>query len=344
MNNITLLGIDIAKINFQLHAVDVKGNIVLRKKLTRDKLIEFIANLPSCTIAMEACSGANFWARKFSKFGHNVKIISPQFVKPFVKTNKNDRNDSEAICEAASRPSMRFVSPKTIEQQDLQSLHRIRSLLVQERTAMANQLRGLLMEYGITIPQGVNKIIKTIPTILEYEELELSVLTKRFVRDLYEQIILKTKKIEEYGKLIESAFKQSKDCQKIAKIEGVGVLTATALIACIGDINFFRNGRHLSAFLGLVPKQYSSGNKQKLLGISKRGNVYVRTLLIQGAKSAVRVAINKEDHKSKWINAVKERRGSNIAAVALANKTVRTIWAILKNDKNYELNYEAKAA
>lgn len=344
MNNITLLGIDIAKINFQLHAVDVKGNIVLRKKLTRDKLIEFIANLPSCTIAMEACSGANFWARKFSKFGHNVKIISPQFVKPFVKTNKNDRNDSEAICEAASRPSMRFVSPKTIEQQDLQSLHRIRSLLVQERTAMANQLRGLLMEYGITIPQGVNKIVKTIPTILEYEELELSVLTKRFVRDLYEQIILKTKKIEEYGKLIESAFKQSKDCQKIAKIEGVGVLTATALIACIGDINFFRNGRHLSAFLGLVPKQYSSGNKQKLLGISKRGNVYVRTLLIQGAKSAVRVAINKEDHKSKWINAVKERRGSNIAAVALANKTVRTIWAILKNDKNYELNYEAKAA
>ena len=152
------------------------------------------------------------------------------------------------------------------------------------------------------------------------------------------------KKIEEYGKLIEAAFKQNEDCQKIAKIEGVGVLTATALMACIGDINLFRNGRHLSAFLGLVPKQYSSGNKQKLLGISKRGNVYVRTLLIQGAKSAVRVAANKEDHKSKWINAVKERRGSNIAAVALANKTVRTIWAILKNGKNYELNYEAVAA
>ena len=306
--------------------------------------MEFITNLPVCTIAMEACGGANFLARKFSNLGHSVKIISPKFVKPFVKTNKNDRNDSEAICEAASRPSMRFVSQKTIEQQDLQSLHRIRSLLIQEKTAMANQVRGLLMEYGLTIPKGVHKIIKAIPMILEDTEIELSVLAKQFVRDLYEQIVLKTRKIEEYNKLIESIFKQSKDCQKIAKIEGVGVLIATALMTCIGDINLFKNGRHLSAFLGLVPRQYSSGNKQKLLGISKRGNVYVRTLLIQGAKSAVRAAVNKEDHKSKWINAIKERRGNNIAAVALANKTVRTIWAILKNNKNYELNYETIAA
>ena len=232
---------------------------------------------------------------------------------------------------------MRFVSPKTIEQQDVQSLHRIRSLLIQERTAMGNQLRGLLMEYGIVIPQGIRNITKSLPNILSDEEIELSMITKQFVRDLHEQILLKTKKIVEYEKLIEAIFNQNGDCQKIAKIEGVGVLTATAIMSCIGDINTFENGRHLSAFLGLVPKQYSSGSKQKLLGISKRGNVYVRTLLIQGAKSAVRYASNKNDRRSKWINSIKERRGNNIAAVALANKTARTIWAILTKNTEYEV-------
>lgn len=193
---------------------------------------------------------------------------------------------------------MRFVSPKSIEQQDLQSLHRIRSLLVQERTAIANQIRGLLMEYGLVIPQGIHNISKHMPSILAEEETELSTLAKQFLRDLYEQIHIKTKKVEEYDKLIEAAFKKSKDCQKIAKIEGVGTLTATALIACIGDVNLFKNGRHLAAYLGLVPKQHSSGNKQKLLGISKRGNVYVRSLLIHGARSAFRAAAKKTDYKS----------------------------------------------
>lgn len=344
MNNINLLAIDIAKINFQLHGIDIKGNVMLRTRLTRNKLMEYITNLPNCIIVMEACGGANFWARKFTMLGHTVKLISPQFVKPFVKTNKTDKNDAEAICEAASRPSMRFVSPKSIEQQDLQSLHRIRSLLVQERTATANQIRGLLMEYGLVIPQGIHNITKSIPNVLADEETELSILAKQFLRDLYEQIHIKTKKIEEYNKLIEAIFKQNKECQKIAKIEGVGILTATALIACIGDVNLFKNGRHLSAYLGLVPRQHSSGNKQKLLGISKRGNVYVRSLLIHGARSAVRAAAKKTDHKSNWIKEVQQRRGSNIAAVALANKTVRTIWAMLKNSKNYELNYKSIAA
>ena len=335
MKNVNLLAIDIAKINFQLHGVDLTGNIVLRKKLTRNKLIEYISNLPSCTIAMEACGGANFWARKFTQFGHTVKLISPQFVKPFVKTNKTDRNDAEAICESASRPSMRFVSPKTIEQQDVQSLHRVRSLIMQERTALSNQIRGLLSEYGITIVQGIHNLTKCLPNILTDEETELSTLSKIIFRDLYEQILLKTKKIEEYDKLIEAVFKQNIDCQKIAQIEGVGILTATALIACIGDINIFKNGRHLSAYLGLVPKQHSSGNKQKLLGISKRGSVYVRSLLILGAKAAIRSAAKKSDRKSNWIKEIQKRRGNNIATVALANKTARTIWAILKNNSNY---------
>lgn len=344
MNNINLLAIDIAKTNFQLHGVDSKGNVVLKQKLTRTKLLEFIAKLPSCTIAMEACGGANFWARKFMFFDHVVKLVSPQFVKPFVKTNKTDRNDAEAICEAASRPSMRFVSPKTIEQQDIQSLHRIRSLLIQERTAMANQIRGLLMEYGLVIAQGLHNIAKKIPAILTEQNAELSSLTKKYLRDLYEQINVKTKKIKEYEQLIEAIFVQNKDCQKIAKIEGIGILTATAIISCIGDIDLFKSGRHLSAYLGLVPKQYSSGNKQKLLGISKRGNVYVRYLLINGARAVVGAAAKKNDRKSKWINALKERKGTNISTVALANKNVRTIWAILKNNSDYELNYNKIAA
>ena len=243
----------------------------------------------------------------------------------------------EAISEAAVRPTMRFVNPKTIEQQDVQSLHRIRSLLVQERISLSNQMRGLLTEYGITIALGMHNLTKCLPNILEDEETELSTLSKTVFRDLYEQILLKTKKIKEYENLIEAVFKQNTDCQKIAQIEGVGILTATAVMACIGDIKLFKNGRHLSAYLGLVPKQYSSGCKERLLGISKRGDVYVRSLLVHGARSAIIYAAKKTDRKSNWINSLKERKGYNITAVALANKTARTIWAILTNGTDYKV-------
>jgi transposase len=336
MNNINLLGVDIAKNVFQLHGVDAQGNTMLKTRLSREKFVQFIANLQSCTIAMEACGGANHWARKFTSFGHTVKLISPQFVKPFVKGNKTDRNDAEAICESASRPNMRFVSAKTVEHQDMQALHRIRNLLVQQRTAIANQIRGLLMEYGLIIPQGIHNINKRLPDILEDATNELSFTGRRFLFDLTEQLNERTKKINEYEELIKNIFKESKDCKKIEKLEGVGLLTATALISCIGDIKTFNNGRHLSAYLGLVPKQYSSGNKQMMQGISKRGNVYIRSLLIHGARSAVRAATNREDAKSKWIFSLVERRGKNKAAVALANKTVRTIWAMLANDTEYK--------
>ncbi len=339
MTNITLLAIDVAKNIFQLHGINEKCEKVLQRKLRgRGKFVEFIAKLPVCVIVMEACGGTNYWARKFIDFGHEVKLISPQFVKPFVKGNKTDRNDAEAISEAASRPSMRFVNPKTIEQQDIQSLHRIRSRLVQERTAIVNQIRGLLMEYGFVIPQGIHNIGKHIPQILEDADNKLSIYSRNFLQDLYEQMKYKTEKVDEYAKLIKTVFDQSKECKKISKLEGVGFLTATALIAHVGNVKIFKNGRHLSAYLGLVPKQYSSGNKQQMLGISKRGNVYLRSLLIHGARSAVRAAIvtKREDPKSKWIQSVVDRCGKNKAAVALANKTVRTIWAILANDTEYE--------
>jgi transposase len=336
MNKVELLAIDIAKNIFQLHGIDQSGNIVLRRRLKREKLSELIINLETCTIAMEACGGSNYWARKFVALGHKVKLISPQFVKPYVKSNKNDRNDSEAICEAASRPNMRFVSPKNIEQQDIQSLHRIRSRLVQERTALVNQIRGLLMEYGIIISQGIRNVRNILPEILEDAENELSDISRRFLFDLYEQLSYKDKKIIEYEVQLKTIFKSNRDCQKIAAIEGVGLITATAIVSHIGDAKVFKNGRHLSAFLGLVPKQHSSGNKQRLLGISKRGDNYIRTLLIHGARAAIIAATNKTDPKSAWIKSIKERRGSNKAAVALANKNARVIWALLAKDCVYK--------
>lgn len=335
MKEIILLGIDIAKNVFQLHGVDDKGRPMLRRKLTRKRFVETIANLPLCTIVMESCSGANHWHRKFKQMGHEVKLISPQFVKPFVKTNKNDRNDAEAIVEAASRPTMRFVSPKSVEQEDIQAVHRVRSRLIQERTALVNQIRGLLAEYGIVVPQGINKIRKALPEILEDAENELSHAGRRIFSDLYEEISEKDKRIKTYDIKLEEIFKTNESCKKIEKIEGVGVIVATAIVAAIGDPTVFENGRHFSAFLGLVPRQSSSGNKERLLGISKRGDTYIRTLLIHGGRSVVRCIGSKDDRRSRWIRELKERRGANRAAVAVANKNARIIWALLAKDEEY---------
>lgn len=336
MKNVTLLGVDIAKNVFQLHGIDEQGNPVLRKRLSRSNFIREVANMKPCTIAMEACGGANYWSRKFKSFGHEVKLINPQFVKPFVKSNKNDRNDSEAICEAALRPTMRFVSPKTVEQEDLQAIHRIRSRMVQEKTALVNQIRGLLMEYGIIVSQGIYKLKKSLPEILEDAENELSPTGRQFFYELYSELIEKDKKVAEYEHKIEQIFKSNEACQKISKIEGIGPIGSTAIVAAIGDPKSFKNGRQFAAFLGLVPRQKSSGNKQRLLGISKRGDKYIRSILIHGARIVVRYAKNKEDNRSEWINKIKEKRGANKAAVALANKNARIIWSILAKGGNYE--------
>lgn len=336
MTKVTLLGIDIAKNVFQLHGVDEKGNPMLKKRLTRDKFVKFIANLNLCTIVMEACGGSHHWSRKFAAMGHETKIISAQFVKPFVKTNKNDRNDAEAIVEAASRPTMRFVSVKSVAQEDIQAIHRVRSRLIQERTALGNQIRGLLTEYGIVVSQGIHKLCKAIPEILEDAENELSHMSRQLFSDLYEEILEKNKKIEVYNQRIEAIFKTNALCQKVSQIEGVGPITATAIVAAVGEAKVFKNGRHFSAFLGLVPRQCSSGNKERLLGISKRGDSYIRSLLIHGARSVVRHVGTKEDGKSQWIRTLKERKGMNKTAVALANKNARVIWALLAKERPYE--------
>jgi len=336
MEKLTLLGIDIAKNVFQLHGVDDKGNPVLRRKLSRTKLVEFVANVSPCIIAMEACGGANHWCRKFKAMGHVVKLISPQFVKPFVKTNKNDRNDAEAIAEAASRPTMRFVSPKTVEQEDIQAVHRVRSRLIQERVALTNQIRGLLAEYGIVISQGIHHLRKLLPEILEDAENELSHSGRQLFVELYEEIAEKDKRIKRYDVKIEAIFKSNKNCQKISKVEGIGPIIATAIVAVIGDPSVFKNGRHFSAFLGLVPRQSSSGGKERLLGISKRGNTYLRSLLIHGGRSVVRAVGSKKDRRSQWIRELTERRGANRAAVGVANKNARIIWTLLAKNGVYE--------
>lgn len=339
-NPVAVLGIDLAKQSFQLHGVDSNGVTVLKKKLNRNKLRRFIALMPACTIGIEACGGSNYWTRVFESFGHTVHMIAPQFVKPFVKSNKNDAADAEAICEAVQRPSMRFVPAKSIEQQDIQSLHRIRSQAVARRTAQANQIRGLLMEYGLIIPQGISYVRKSIPLILEDADNELTFMFREILADLYREMIHLDERIKTLEAKLEAICAQNEDCQRLLTIPGVGLLSATAMVAAIGDINAFKNGRELAAWLGLVPRQHSTGGKPTLLGISKRGDTYLRTLLIHGGRTVVRVAEKHSDQRSRWVTQIESRRGKNISAVAVANKNARVAWALLSNKSHYR----AKAA
>jgi len=333
---VAVLGIDLAKSSFHLHGVNNHGNVALTKKLTRSKLYEFVAQLPVCLIGIEACGGANYWKRVFERYGHTVKMMSPQFVKPYVKSNKSDVIDAEAICEAVQRPNMRFVPSKTIAQQDIQSLHRIRSQLVARRTAQANQIRGLLMEYGIILPKGISYVRKKIPGVLENADNELTGLFRALLSDLYEEMVHLDERVEKLEDGLKTICKENSDCQRLLTIPGVGLLSATALVAAIGDIRVFKSGRELAAWLGLVPRQHSTGGKPTLLGISKRGDTYLRTLLIHGGRSIVRVAEKYQDKRSQWMGTLEQRRGSNIAAVGVANKNARIAWALLTRQSIFQ--------
>lgn len=335
--NIKVLGIDIAKNVFELHGVDTSGKVVLKKRLTRDKLPEFIAQLPSSLIGIEACGGSHYWARKFKAMGHDVRLINPQFVKPYVKSNKNDSRDAEAICEAVSRSSMRFVAIKNIEQQDVLALHRVRARLVKERTAIANQIRGLLMEYGIVFARGIEQIRKRLALIIDDETNELSSLGRELFVDLQTQFYAADDKVADYDAKLKKLCRQSEICHRLTQLQGIGALTATALVATIGDANVFKNGREMAAFIGLVPKQHSSGGKQVLLGISKRGDRYLRCLLIHGARAVVGRAKHLPTKKAAWLKSLKERRGQNRAIVALANKNARVMWAMMARQEDYKM-------
>jgi transposase len=337
---ITTIGIDLAKNVFQVHAVDEHGKVVLKKQIKRDQMAVFFVNLPPCLIGMEACGSAHYWARKLQGFGHTVKLMAPQFVKPYVKTNKHDAADAEAICEAVRRPNMRFVPVKNIEQQAVLALHRVRQGWVKARTAQANQIRGLLSEFGLIVPQGIGHITGRVPTLLDEAKDELPGVFQELVLRLLEHFKDLDRQVNEMEHQIQSWHRANALSRRLEKIPGIGPITASALVASVGDAKNFTSGRQLAAWLGLVPKQHSSGGKTNLQGISKRGDTYLRTLLIHGARAVIR-QIERKANVQGWLGNLLGRRNKNVAAVALANKNARIAWALLAHDREFRSDYVA---
>jgi transposase len=337
-----ILGIDLAKNIFHVCEMNPEGRVVRRERLSRERLSPWVVKHFQGVIAMEACGGSHYWARLFEGFGYEVRVIAAQFVKPFVKSNKNDKIDAEAICEAASRPQMRFVSTRSEEQQDIQSIHRARERLVHNRTALANEIRGLLLEYGIVLAKGITHIRNEIHGILETKRAEHSSLWHKIFLGLYEEFCDIDSRIEEYDRELKAIVHTNEVCIRLEKIPGVGTKTATAIFAAVGDAGAFRNGRQFAAWLGLVPSQHSTGGKQSLGRISKRGDPYIRRLLVLGARSVAIAEERKRNHKDpgkrvinrtgQWLFDVAARRGGNRAVVALANKTARRVWVVLRGE------------
>lgn len=340
---IVQLGIDLSKSSFQCHGVNADGQRVYRKKLTKTKLFEFVANLPHCTIVMEACGGAHYFAGKFQELGHKARLIAPQYVKPFVKTNKDDAADAEAIVEAASRPNMHFVPIKERWQQDLQSIHRVRSRLSRNKTALTNEIRGLLCEYGITIAKKDSALIIKLRELVACESERISPEIKSLMQDLLSELLEIKEKISEYEKKLERVTKDRSNFKRLKVIRGLGLISTSALLIALADPRVFKNGRHFSAWLGLVPKHSGTGGVNRNMGISKRGNTYIRSLLVHGARAAVRAVNVKADKKGvpldpleKWVHNLYQKKGMNKAAVALANKNARIAWALVAHDRQYD--------
>ena len=341
---ITTIGLDLAKNVFQVHGVDEHGVAVLRKQLKRSQVAPFFARLEPCLIGIEACGGAHFWAAKLAASGHRVKMMAPQFVKPYVKTNKNDSLDAEAICEAVTRPNMRFVSAKSPEQQSVLALHTARESFVRARSAQANQIRGLLMEFGLIVPQGIRHVYERVPELIEDAGNELLGRFRRLIDRLLQHLKELDRQVRELEKEIEVWHRGSEVSRRLETIPGIGPITASALVASAGDPGNFKSARQFAAWIGLVPHQNSSGGKTQLLGISKRGDVYLRTLLIHGGRALVQLAKTRADRADTWLGKLVGRRHHNIAAVAMANKHARLAWALLSSGKAYEPMHVPKAA
>lgn len=345
---VTTVGLDLAKSVFQVHGINAAGHREFNRQLRRNQVIEAFARLEPCVVAMESCAGANHWARRLQALGHQVRLIAPQYVKPFVKTNKNDAADAQAICIAALQPDMRFVSPKNTEQQAVMALHAMRTGAMKVRNAVANRLRGLLAEFGIVVPKGIGQVYKRVPEALEDASNELPGFLRIALQAEYEQLRQQEQHLQAIHSMLQRWERASAPCRAVEKIPGIGMLGASALVASMGDVTNYTNGRQVSAWTGIVPKQHSSGGKQRLLGISKRGDAYLRTLLIHGARSviaAVKRRLNagmpaaRLSRTERWLLDLVNRRNANVAAVALANKNVRTAWAILAHGKPYEAEH-----
>jgi transposase len=334
--DIKVIGLDLAKNVFQVHGVDASGRALLRRQLKRREVCDFFAKLEPVLVGMEACAGAHHWARELAKLGHTVKMMNPRYVKPFVRTNKNDRTDAEAIAEAASRRNVPEVQVKQAWQQDLQSLHRVRSQLMRERVALGNQMRGLLTEYGIVAAKGASALKRALPQILEDAHNGLSGLMRSLLNEQLERWRTLEREIAEYQRKLTLAAREHERCAALMEVPGIGVLGATALVAQVNDARALKNGRELAAREGLVPQHSGSGGKERLGHISKRGDSYVRTLFIHGARCVLNHAPRKSDRLSRWATELMRRRGRNIAAVALANKMARIAWVILARGQRYQ--------
>jgi len=325
MGKVTTVGIDLAKNVFSVHAVDESGAVVLRKTVTRVRLLPLAAQWPACVIGMEACSGAHEWARRFQALGHTVRIMAARFVAPYRRSGKNDGNDAEAICEAVQRPSMRFVPVKSAEQQAILSLHRVRQGFVGERTATINRTRGLLAEFGLVLPNRAVEVRRGAAA----SAMHLPELAQRAVADLLAHLHVLDDRIAQYDRELEALARKSEAATRLMTVPGVGPLTALATVATVGRAHEFSNGRQFAAWLGLVPRQWSTGGKVRLGRITRRGDAYLRTLLILGARAALQMAARRNDKLSRWAISVKERRGYHKAVVALAAKNARILWALL---------------
>ncbi|MGB7297856.1 MAG: IS110 family transposase [Burkholderiaceae bacterium] len=337
------IGVDLAKNLFQLHGVDRDEKAVFKRRLKRDQWLRavFDHTEPGCEIGMEACGGAHHWARVLQSRGYVVRLVPPQFVKPYVKSNKNDANDAEAICEAMSRPNMRFVSVKSVEQQDIQATHRVRAECMAHRTAKGNQIRGLVTEYGLVAPLQTAALRAAIPCWLEDAENGLTSRFRALLHGLWEDLLRLDERVATLDADIALIAKSDPMAKRLQQLRGVGPLISTALVASVGTGEQYAKGRQMAAALGLTPKQHSSGGKDRLMGISKRGDAYLRSLLIHGARATIWHAKNKDDPLSRWVMDISKRRHPNVAAVALANKTVRMAWAMMRNETDYDPDYAA---
>ncbi|MCP5245541.1 MAG: IS110 family transposase [Burkholderiales bacterium] len=318
-------GVDLAKQVFQIHGVDGAGKVQVRKQLRRSQMLGYFSKLPPCLIGMEACGSAHYWARELSKLGHEIRLMAPQFVKPYVKSGKNDANDAEAICEAVGRPNMRFVAVKTVEQQVVQAGHRIRARLIKSRTALTNEIRGLLGEFGIVVATSIGRLRKALPELLEDGENGLPGNFRVLLAGLSEELRALDDRIAAYDTRIVQAAREDEQIKRLLEVEGIGPVTASALVAAVGNGTQFNSGRDMAAWFGLTPRQHSSGGKNRLGRISKRGDKYIRMLLVHGARAALNAAKNKEDVRSRWAKSLAERR----------NKNARIAWSILSRGEPY---------
>ena len=340
---VTTIGLDLAKNVFQVHGADARGAALLRKQLRRSQMAEFFAKQPPCVVAMEACGSAHHWGRKLRALGHQVRLIAPQYVKPYVKSQKNDAADAAAICEAATRGHMRFVALKTVDQQSVLALHTARSGFVKQRTALSNQIRGLLAEFGLVIPKGLSKLAQELPVLLADQNNELTSVMRELLQMLHTQLAHLDDLVARLERQIQVWARQDDSAKRLQQIPGIGPITASALSASVGDARQFEDGRQMSAWMGLVPRQHSSGGKSVLLGITKRGDKYLRTLLIHGARAVLKAYQRNPAKMPEHLAQLLQRKHPTVVCVALASRNARVAWAMLSRRQDYQGRETVKA-